>query len=99
VSYSASPTPGALVGYGAGFWTNLGDSFGAKYRIENGWPRDAFFAKGSIGQYVIMIPSQHLVIVRFGRTVNWPLSADGVSQLVSDVVAGTSGKAQLAGGN
>ena len=99
VSYSASPTPGALVGYGAGFWTNLGDSFGAKYRIGNGWPRDAFFAKGSIGQYVVVIPSQHLVIVRLGRTVNWPLSADGVSQLVSDVIAATSGKAQLAGGN
>jgi hypothetical protein len=46
-----------------------------------------------------MIPSQHLVIVRLGRTVNWPLSADGVSQLVSDVIAATSGKAQLAGGN
>jgi hypothetical protein len=99
VSYSASPTPNAFVGYGAGFWTNLGDSFGAKYRIENGWPRDAFFAKGSIGQYVIVIPSQHLVIVRLGRTVNWPLSADGVSLLVSDVIAATSGKAQLAGGN
>ena len=31
---------------GAGFWTNLGDSFGATYRTERGWPRDAFFAKG-----------------------------------------------------
>ena len=99
VSYSAAPTPGAFVGYGAGFWTNLGDSFGAKYRIENGWPRDAFFAKGSIGQYVIGIPSRHLVIVRLGRTVNWPLNADGVSQLVGDVIAATNGKAQLAGGN
>ena len=99
VSYSASPTPNAFVGYGAGFWTNLGDSFGAKYRIENGWPRDAFFAKGSIGQYVIVIPSQRLVIVRLGRTVNWPLSADGVSLLVSDVIAATSSTAQLAGGN
>ena len=99
VSYSASPTPDALVGYGAGFWTNRGDSFGANYRIENGWPRDAFFAKGSIGQYVIVIPSQRLVIVRLGRTVNWPLSADGVSQLVSDVIAATSDKAQLAGEN
>jgi CubicO group peptidase (beta-lactamase class C family) len=96
--YSASPTPNALVGYGAGFWTNLGDSFGANYRIENGWPRDAFFAKGSIGQYVIVIPSRHLVIVRLGRTVNWPLAADGVSQLVSDVIAATDGKAQLATG-
>ena len=44
------------VGYGAGFWTNLGDSFGATYRIEHGWPRDAFFAKGTIGQYVIVVP-------------------------------------------
>jgi CubicO group peptidase (beta-lactamase class C family) len=99
VKYSASPTPNAFVGYGAGFWTNLGDSFGAHYRIENGWPRDAFLAKGSIGQYVIVIPSQHLVIVRLGRTVNWPLDADGVSQLVKDVVAVTGGNARLAGSN
>jgi hypothetical protein len=99
VKYSASPVPNAFVGYGAGFWTNLGDSFGAHYRVENGWPRDAFFAKGSIGQYVIVIPSQHLVIARFGRTVNWPLDADGVSQLVSDVVAATGVKEHLAGSN
>jgi hypothetical protein len=97
--YSASPTPNAFVGYGAGFWTNLGDGMGAHYRIENGWPRDAFFAKGSIGQYVIVVPSQHLVVVRFGRTVNWPLNADGVSQLLSDVVAATSAGARLAGSN
>ena len=97
--YSASPTPNAFVGYGAGFWTNLGDSMGANYRIENGWPRDAFFGKGSIGQYVIVIPSQQLVIVRLGRTANWPLQADGVSRLVSDVVAATSGSARLAGSN
>jgi CubicO group peptidase (beta-lactamase class C family) len=94
--YSAAPTPGAFVGYGAGFWTNLGDSMGAKYRTAQGWPRDAFFAKGSIGQYVIVIPSERLVIARFGRTANWPLDADGVSRLVADVVAATS-KAKLAG--
>ena len=58
VKYSASPTPNAWVGHGAGFWTNLGDSFGATYRVEHGWPRDAFFAKGTIGQYVIIIPSR-----------------------------------------
>jgi len=97
VQYSASPTPGGWVGYGAGFWTNRGDSYGATYRIEQGWSRDAFFAKGTIGQYVIVIPSEHLVIARFGKTPNWPLSADGVSRLVSDVVAATGGKAKLAG--
>ena len=83
VNYSASPTPNAFVGYGAGFWTNRDDSYGATYRIEHGWPHDAFFAKGSIGQYVIVIPSEHLVIARFGRSPNWPLDADGVSRLVS----------------
>jgi CubicO group peptidase (beta-lactamase class C family) len=96
VKYSASATPNGWVGYGAGFWTNLGDSFGARYRIEHGWPRDAFFAKGTIGQYVIVIPSEHLVIARFGATVNWPVDADGVSQLVSDVVAATRSTEKLA---
>jgi CubicO group peptidase (beta-lactamase class C family) len=96
VNYSDAPTPNAFVGYGAGFWSNLGDSFGAKYRVEQGWPRDAFFAKGTIGQYVIVIPSQRLVIARFGVTPNWPLAADGVSRLVSDVVDAI-GKAKLAG--
>jgi len=96
-SYSASPTSNAWVGYGAGFWTNLGDSFGARYRIGHGWPRDAFFAKGTIGQFVIIIPSERLVIARFGKTPNWPLDADGVSDLVSDVVAATRNKERLAG--
>ena len=97
VTYSASPTPNAWVGMGAGFWTNQGDSFGANYRIERGWPRDAFFAKGTIGQYVIIIPSERLVIVRLGRSPNWPPDADGVFQLVRDVVAATGNKAKLAG--
>ena len=99
VNYSASPTKNAWVGYGAGFWTNLGDSFGATYRVEHGWPRDAFFAKGTIGQYVIIIPSEKLVIVRLGRSPNWPPEADGVFELVRDVVAATGNKAKLAGGN
>jgi CubicO group peptidase (beta-lactamase class C family) len=97
--YSATPTPNAWVGQGAGFWTNLGDSFGASYRTERGWPRDAFFAKGTIGQYVIIVPSERLVIVRLGRSPNWPPEADGVFDLVRDVVAATGNKARLAGAN
>lgn len=97
VKYSASPTPNAWVGMGAGFWTNQGDSFGASYRIERGWPRDAFFAKGTIGQYVIIIPSERLVIVRLGRSPNGPPEADGVFQLVRDVVAANGNKGKLAG--
>jgi CubicO group peptidase (beta-lactamase class C family) len=94
--YVATPTPDAFVGIGAGFWTNHGDSFGANYRTSHGWPRDSFFAKGSLGQYVVVIPSERLVIARFGRTVNWPPEVDGVAQLVSDVVAATHGKVEAA---
>ncbi|SED53583.1 serine hydrolase domain-containing protein [Bradyrhizobium erythrophlei] len=98
-AYSASATPNAWVGYGAGFWTNLGNSFGANYRIAHGWPRDAYFAKGTIGQYVVIVPSQRLVIARLGRSPNMPLEADGVFDLVRDVVTATSTSARLAGGN
>jgi len=96
--YSATATPNAWVGQGAGFWTNLGDSFGATYRIEHGWPRDAFFAKGTIGQYLIIVPSERLVIVRLGRSPNWPPEADGVFDLVREVVA-ASGKGKVARGD
>jgi CubicO group peptidase (beta-lactamase class C family) len=98
VKYSAAATSNAWVGYGAGFWTNQGDSFGANYRINHGWPRDAFFAKGTIGQYVIVIPSERLVIVRLGLSPNWP-DVDGVSQLVSDVIAATGSTAHSASNN
>ncbi|MEH2623370.1 CubicO group peptidase (beta-lactamase class C family) [Bradyrhizobium sp. AZCC 1719] len=99
VKYTATPTPNAWVGQGAGFWTNLGDSFGATYRTERGWPRDAFYAKGTLGQYVIVVPSERLVIVRLGRSPNWPPEADGVFELVRDVVAATGSKGKLAGAN
>lgn len=96
VNYSATATPNAWVGIGAGFWTNRGDSFGAKFRIKHGWPRDAFFAKGTIGQYTIVIPSERLVIVRLGRSPNVPPDADGVFDLVRDVVAMAREKGKLA---
>lgn len=99
VHYSATATPNAWVGIGAGFWTNQGDSFGAKFRVAHGWPRDAFFAKGTIGQYTIVIPSEKLVIVRLGRSPNFPPDVDGVFDLVRDVVATTHEAGKLAGAN
>lgn len=99
VNYSATATPNAWVGIGAGFWTNQGDSFGANFRVEHGWPRDAFFAKGTIGQYTIVIPSEQLVIVRLGRSPNAPPQADGVFDLVRDVVSATRERGKLAGGD
>jgi CubicO group peptidase (beta-lactamase class C family) len=88
VAMSATPTREAWVGIGAGFWTNRGDSFGAKFRTARGWPADSFYASGTFGQYVIVLPSQRLVIVRFGIAGDRGDIA-GVSRLVADVIAAT----------
>ena len=98
VNYSATPTVSAWVGYGAGFWTNRGDSFGAKYRTSHGWPADSFYASGTFGQYVIIIPSERLVIARFGTSGN-RYDIEGVSRLITEVIAATGGKGHLAAGN
>ena len=98
VNYSATPTASAWVGYGAGFWTNRGDSFGAKYRTSRGWPANSFYASGTFGQYVVIIPSERLVIARFGTSGN-RYDIEGVSRLVTEVIAATGGKGHLAAGN
>ncbi|QWT21516.1 beta-lactamase family protein [Bacillus sp. NP157] len=52
--------------YGAGFWTNDGPSDVARQRVEGGFPKDGFFASGTMGQRIYIVPSAHLVITRFG---------------------------------
>ncbi|MFB9268306.1 serine hydrolase domain-containing protein [Bradyrhizobium erythrophlei] len=68
VDYSAELTPqsGDEYGYGAGFWTQRGNSTAARARIAAGMPADSFMAVGSQGQYTIIIPSEDVVIVRIG---------------------------------
>lgn len=98
VNYSAAPTPSAYVGIGAGFWTNRGDSYGAKYRTGRGWPAESFYASGTFGQYVIVVPSERLVIARLGTSGN-RYDIEGVSRLVADVIAATGNKGRMARGN
>jgi CubicO group peptidase (beta-lactamase class C family) len=96
VSYSASLTPNGWVGIGAGFWTNRGDSKGSRFRTSLGMPRDAFYASGTFGQYVIIVPSERLVVVRLGTSGN-RYDIEGVCHLVAEMIAAT-GKGHLAGG-
>jgi CubicO group peptidase (beta-lactamase class C family) len=98
VRYSASPTPSAWVGMGAGFWSNLGDTKGSRFRSSLGMPRDSFYASGTFGQYVIIVPSQRLVVARFGISGN-QYDIAGVSRLVADVIAATGSKGDIAAGN
>jgi CubicO group peptidase (beta-lactamase class C family) len=64
-------TPTLDTGYGAGFWLNApatsGHPLGFPWGLP-GAPADAYFGYGYLGQYLIVVPSQALVIVRFGLT-------------------------------
>jgi len=64
VDWSRTSTLGAP--YGAGFWTNDGPSQPAKWRVEGGFPKEGFFASGTMGQRIYIVPSAHLVVTRFG---------------------------------
>jgi CubicO group peptidase (beta-lactamase class C family) len=64
VAYSRRSTLGSP--YGAGFWTNDGPSASAARRVARGFPKDGFFASGNRGQRIYIVPSQHLIVARFG---------------------------------
>jgi CubicO group peptidase (beta-lactamase class C family) len=87
VRYSTAPTPGAWVGYGAGWWINQGDSQGARFRRDHGMPAEAFLALGIYGQTVVVVPSQRLVIARFGTTYDLRMAMIGICRLTADTIA------------
>jgi len=88
VGYSARLTPGSeAYGYGAGFWTNRGTNGGAAKRIGLGMPPDSFMARGTQGQYVVIVPSARLVVVRLGMAHDRCEDIDGVARLVADAIA------------
>ena len=79
VRYSSSQTLDSP--YAAGFW--LGSK---RWRTQWRMPSDAFFASGLLGQRVMIIPSERLVIVRFGNSHGPGYDIQGFGQLVSEVV-------------
>lgn len=55
VSAPSGPQPQGPFGYGASFWL---------MNRTDGVPADTFFANGNRGQYVVIVPSRNIVIVR-----------------------------------
>ena len=56
-------------GYGGQFWLNLPPFKGNETALfADQGPRDAYAAIGHLGQYVIIVPSRDLVVVRLGMT-------------------------------
>jgi len=85
VGFSASAT--LDTDYGAGFWTNRSEHPYARGRVRLGIPRDAFFASGYLGQRVVILPTQHLVIARLGDSVDPTGDIRGLGRLVREVIA------------
>ena len=95
VAYSASPTPGARDGYGAGFFTNRGESEFGRLRVRGGMPADSFFASGTQGQRIVIAPARRLVVVRLGRSQDWEtFDIRGLIRLVAEADRALGGPAR-----
>jgi CubicO group peptidase (beta-lactamase class C family) len=82
-----TPQSADKYGYGAGFWTQRGNSAAARERIAAGMPADSFMAAGSQGQYTIIVPSSDLVIVKLGWAYTPHDDQLAVERLVRETVA------------
>jgi CubicO group peptidase (beta-lactamase class C family) len=88
VRYSTTPTLGG--GYGAGFWLNTTNAAVPKWGFAwglPGAPADAFMARGYLGQWIVVVPSANLVVVRLGFSHGDAGEMTSVARLVRDTVA------------
>lgn len=76
--------------YGAGLWTNRSRHPQAMGRAKLGIPEDAFFMFGLLGQRVMIMPTQRIVVVRLGDSIEPDGDIRGVARLVRDVIAATA---------
>ncbi|MGC4116534.1 MAG: serine hydrolase [Myxococcales bacterium] len=83
VDVMRTPTPASKNGeYGAGVWLRPNPD---PEETMRGVPLDTFYASGKDGQYIVVVPSKDLVIVRLGTT---PLDGRfALGKFVASVVA------------
>ncbi|WP_029034154.1 serine hydrolase domain-containing protein [Salinimicrobium terrae] len=85
IDYTLQPVEGSNGEYGAHFWLNAGG-------IYPDVPRDLFSANGYQGQYVFVIPSKDLVVVRFGLAEHPEFD---VNVFLREVIAAVNSGAEL----
>lgn len=77
--YSGTPIPNSEGEYGAHFWT-------ANKRVFPDVPSDMYRAAGYHGQWVFIIPSEDLVIVRLGMTQDRSIKGNKLIKEVIDAI-------------
>jgi len=87
VRYATTPTPRASLGrYGAHWWLNAGEVGAPERRPWPGLPAETYAARGHSGQWVVVVPSARLVVVRLGLTLPDD-EDDGTQELVAQLLA------------
>jgi hypothetical protein len=87
VRYATTPTPRAPLGhYGAHWWLNAGEPGEPGRRPWPLLPAESYAARGHSGQWVVVVPSARLVVVRLGLTFP-DLEDDGTQELVAELLA------------
>ena len=86
VKYSTTPT--LDTGYGAGWWTNRKKDgevpyWGIDWGLP-GLPEDTYFGRGAMGQFIVVVPSARLVVVRLGLSHD---TSTGIAKLVQSILA------------
>lgn len=84
-----STTPTGDTSYGAGFWLNTKNSavpvWGFPWGLP-GLPKDTFMGRGYMGQWIVIVPSEDLVVTRFGYSHGDAGDMTGTAKLVAAVI-------------
>lgn len=87
VTFATAPGTAAPKGeYGAQWWLNAGNPNNAKDKLFSKLPNDAFYAGGFEGQWILVIPSKDLVIVRLGFTPKGEFSMNDFASSVINLL-------------
>jgi len=87
VDYVRTPTPAADRGrYGAHWWLNAGTPARPEDRDWPSLPREVYAARGMSGQYVVVVPSAELVVVRLGLAQAEGDALHGIERLVKRIL-------------
>lgn len=89
VTYVTTPTPASNGEYGAHWWLNRGTFEDPQTPTWPELPPDTYAARGHNGQYVMVVPSEKLVVVRLGLSTD---ADHGVEELVAELIAHYRGR-------